>query len=127
MWRALAVAIALAACGDNLSPPDAGELSCTFPEAACEGSCVNLLEDERDCGSCGNACEAGEVCVAGDCQSGTPASPGGGVWVSVSIGASFATTLNLRTPTSCLCSVNVVHVHVPVGSFGIRPSGKSLR
>ncbi len=37
----------------------------------CNGKCVNFQNDEKNCGSCGNACNQGEVCQNGKCVSGT--------------------------------------------------------
>ena len=59
----------LAACGDNKVPAaDDDPVNCTSPEVACGTSCVNPLDDESNCGSCGNACGSGAVCISGDCQ-----------------------------------------------------------
>ncbi len=64
----------VAACGDNApsSPkddagPEAG-LTCTAPEIACNGVCLDPTSDEANCGACGTTCAAGETCSAGDCQ-----------------------------------------------------------
>lgn len=35
----------------------------------CNGQCVNFQNDEKNCGSCGNACNQGEVCHKGKCVS----------------------------------------------------------
>lgn len=35
----------------------------------CNGQCVNLHEDEQNCGRCGNACDSSEVCHNGRCVS----------------------------------------------------------
>ena len=41
-----------------------------FPqEELCSGSCVNLLTDKQNCGSCGNLCPGAELCVGGICKS----------------------------------------------------------
>jgi hypothetical protein len=42
-------------------------LACSGARTACDGSCVNTATDAANCGECGNACAAGEVCSAGDC------------------------------------------------------------
>jgi hypothetical protein len=54
----LTFAFALAACGPAVTP-DNNE---NCPEA-------NLDNDLLNCGSCGNACETGELCIGGDCTS----------------------------------------------------------
>jgi hypothetical protein len=43
------------------------ELVCPVGEVDCGGSCVSLLSDEANCGACGSACGALEVCSAGSC------------------------------------------------------------
>src|SRR5262245_11825583 len=45
----------------------AGAPSCTAPNQACNGSCVNTSVDPANCGSCGTACVVGEACQAGRC------------------------------------------------------------
>lgn len=70
-WAVVVSVLALVvACGDNRVPAagDDEPTSCTAPEVACGTLCVNPLDDEANCGSCGNACEPGLICVGGDCQ-----------------------------------------------------------
>ncbi len=43
------------------------ELLCPAGEADCDGSCVSLLSSAHNCGACGHACGALEVCSAGAC------------------------------------------------------------
>ncbi len=40
---------------------------CSGNYASCNGSCVSLQFDVRNCGGCGNACGAGEACIGGSC------------------------------------------------------------
>jgi hypothetical protein len=48
---------------------DAGTV-CVCPAGftPCDGQCVDLLTDSTHCGSCGNACDTGEVCLDGSCR-----------------------------------------------------------
>jgi len=46
---------------------------CPAGNSVCFGSCVDLTTSTSHCGSCGTACEAGEVCSAGFCGVGCPA------------------------------------------------------
>ena len=45
--------------------PCGGCVACGAGELACDGACVP--EDERNCGSCGTACQGAERCVNGGC------------------------------------------------------------
>jgi hypothetical protein len=40
--------------------------------SCCAGTCVVLGSDPDNCGTCGNACPEGQVCLAGTCQACTP-------------------------------------------------------
>ncbi|GKU23169.1 unnamed protein product [Fusarium langsethiae] len=46
------------------------QVYCPLPELCISGSCTNTTIglDPKNCGAYGNSCEAGEVCVAGECQ-----------------------------------------------------------
>lgn len=45
---------------------DAGS-SCSAPQTQCGASCVDTKTDTSNCGGCGKACVAGQVCSAGTC------------------------------------------------------------
>src|SRR5687768_16361830 len=102
------IVVVFVACGDNVESSPFDAITCVAPEVACSGVCVWLIDDVVNCGSCGNVCPVGEVCVIGDCQSssvgasvGASASGGVGAGVSLSSGAFLPTTLNLCMSTSC--------------------------
>lgn len=40
---------------------------CEADETMCSSGCADLLTDEQNCGTCGNACAPGETCEMGDC------------------------------------------------------------
>jgi hypothetical protein len=44
------------------------------PCTDCQGQCVDLQVDSRNCGACGTVCGAGSVCQAGSCMATCPAS-----------------------------------------------------
>jgi|GEM_PF-4434286 len=48
-----------------------GTSACAWNLPSCGGTCVDLAEDARHCGACGNACATGSVCVEGTCKPGT--------------------------------------------------------
>ena len=47
-------------------------LSCPEPLSTCEGACVDVRFDPANCGACGAACSAGQVCVDGACAVSCP-------------------------------------------------------
>lgn len=66
----LGIAAVLAACGG--SPPAPG--ACGSGYVDCGGTCVSLESDPANCGTCGAACDSGQVCAAGQCA--TECAPG---------------------------------------------------
>jgi hypothetical protein len=50
------------ACGVKCAENTQGRNDC------CEGLCVDLNSDPKNCKSCGNVCAAGQDCVAGVCK-----------------------------------------------------------
>jgi hypothetical protein len=44
-----------------------GGCVCPAGETDCEGTCADLATDGANCGSCGNGCASGEICVARFC------------------------------------------------------------
>ena len=64
----LSLAALLAAC----PPSKTGPTACTGTSVTCNGSCVELTSDPKNCGSCGSQCPAGQSCAASAC-----ACPGG--------------------------------------------------
>jgi len=41
---------------------------CPSGQVDCTGTCVDTDTDETNCGSCGNTCSSGYLCVAGQCE-----------------------------------------------------------
>ncbi|MBU0517274.1 MAG: hypothetical protein KJ621_21170, partial [Proteobacteria bacterium] len=61
--------------GEACRPPDAsGPASparcCNPSQLNCGGVCKSVLDDESNCGGCGNACAYGELCVQAQCACG---------------------------------------------------------
>ena len=46
----------------------ASQADCLGDAKVCGGSCVELVSDNLNCGACGSACGAGQVCSSGACQ-----------------------------------------------------------
>ncbi|HTR51519.1 MAG TPA: hypothetical protein VMJ10_12475 [Kofleriaceae bacterium] len=63
LWICLACGIA--ACGG-------GADKCKVGETSCGGTCVDLLSSNSDCGACGSACSAAQVCGNGTCADNCP-------------------------------------------------------
>ncbi|HSP18240.1 MAG TPA: hypothetical protein VLQ79_01905 [Myxococcaceae bacterium] len=59
-----ALLLALAALPGCLT---SGELQCAAGLSKCANTCVAIQTDTNNCGSCGSACNGGNVCVAGGC------------------------------------------------------------
>ncbi|MDC0743071.1 MXAN_6577-like cysteine-rich protein [Polyangium mundeleinium] len=57
-----------AGCGGRTTAEvTGGEDVCVAPAVTCAGTCKDLAYDPANCGACGNACGAGEVCADGQC------------------------------------------------------------
>ncbi len=55
--------------GDVVDASDAPDVACPVGQTLCMGVCTNTLTDTMNCGLCGMACAAGQVCSAGACMS----------------------------------------------------------
>jgi hypothetical protein len=53
--------------GQHPDPEQACECVCDSGEL-CDGGCVDVDSDPANCGSCGNTCADGDVCVSGECR-----------------------------------------------------------
>jgi hypothetical protein len=42
--------------------------NCQSGELECNGVCIDVVNDESNCGSCGNICATGVPCIAGTCK-----------------------------------------------------------
>src|SRR5690606_35427864 len=78
--------------------------ACAPDRADCDGSyangCERALGIETDCGACGDACDAGEACVAGRCrQTCSAASECGGL--ACCDGACIDTSRDIRHCGAC--------------------------
>lgn len=57
------------ACADSCDPDGSGGGSSSNGLTNCDGSCANLANDPLHCGTCANACAAGQLCSNGACAS----------------------------------------------------------
>lgn len=48
-------------------PHSCDQSPCADSETACDGVCADLNTDVDNCGACGNECDSGEMCAAGEC------------------------------------------------------------
>jgi len=46
----------------------AGDVTCPTGKTACDGRCVNVEVNAKNCGGCGHACEPGQTCTSGMCM-----------------------------------------------------------
>jgi len=60
---ACALAFALAACNSS----KVAQIACVDNKVNCGAACVDLTQDQANCGSCGHACSAQQSCQAGAC------------------------------------------------------------
>ncbi len=57
----------------DCAPSDPG-CACAYPgEELCNGSCVDVRSDSRNCGACGTECLGGSSCLSGTCTCANPA------------------------------------------------------
>jgi hypothetical protein len=72
-FAALGIALGLSGCGASATP-DAPRTPVSRAAATCGGACVDLQTDAANCGACGRACAADQVCLGGGCSAttGTP-------------------------------------------------------
>jgi len=45
-----------------------GGATCTDTQACCGGACLEVDQDDNNCGACGNVCGAGKICFANECR-----------------------------------------------------------
>ena len=106
-----ALLFAAAACGMEPAsqaepPPDAtASARCSYGYTSCSGVCVNLRTNAANCGYCGHACSAGQVCSRGTCT-GCPAGTTlcNGSCVNLSTSASNCGTCGSACATGASCS-----------------------
>ncbi len=71
-------------CGDGGAPATPLPM-CLDPFALCNGRCANLLVDQENCGRCGAACPAGQICFNASCAQLADAGGGGAVDVATDV------------------------------------------
>ena len=87
---------------DRIENPDPPYVPpCLDPETRCDGECVFLDSHPDHCGKCGNACEADETCLEGEC---TALFEGAGVDEDVEYGCSVASAGSRAAGVTALVS-----------------------
>jgi len=54
--------------GGKINDPQTGACTCPAGEIDCSGNCVDILNDDANCGTCENNCSGGQSCQIGTCQ-----------------------------------------------------------
>src|SRR5688500_4376245 len=57
---------------DNEEEQLAYAARCPSGQTICGRRCVDIRTDRMNCGACGRACSAGQICSAGACRAGCP-------------------------------------------------------
>src|SRR5439155_24566271 len=52
---------------DSTAPDTSPPMACPTGYSQCGSDCFALKRDPQNCGMCGHACKAGEVCLQGGC------------------------------------------------------------
>src|SRR5256885_4937771 len=61
VWALLSAVAANNGCGGAIT-------RCTNEQVVCNEACTTLARDPTNCGACGHACGAGELCSVGECS-----------------------------------------------------------
>lgn len=75
-------------------------VSCSEPMAVCPDGCVDLFEDDDNCGLCGLECRSDETCSAGFC---VPANPSGACAMNNGGCSPDAFCMDVGGIADCLC------------------------
>src|SRR5262249_26154186 len=99
--------------------------SCLPGLTNCSGACVDTNNDDNHCGSCANACPAGDGCVGGKCvpvltltRDAGPSCVGGGPPIDAGAGAGCTGTLGQVAFTWALCSCTNLDISAPLTTDG---------
>ncbi len=96
---------------------DAGPDASTACEGVseCGGACVDELTDPANCGSCGNACGAGQTCWSGTCASCQPV-----LLISTLTGQNAGLVSALESASSAFCRIDYLDANsgtTPTSAF----------
>src|SRR5690606_741539 len=76
-----------------------GICSCPAGQSPCGATCVDLMSDPQNCGTCGSVCSAGATCSAGTCLSALGGASG---MTTTTAGSSGTTSIGGSTTTTTM-------------------------
>lgn len=106
--------------GVCLAPAPSSDLKCAAQGlTACGGVCTNTLNDNTNCGACGNSCPLGGYCEGGACVGGCQGTICGGVCVDTSFdGNNCGACGNVCTMVLTCCNGGCVDLNTDVNNCG---------
>ena len=111
-FKGLLAAMLLVAAGcqgkiDTQSP------NCTAGQQTCSGECKTVATDQQNCGTCGNACAAGQTCQAGQCLCSSGLLACGGSCVSAN--ATHCGSCSMMCASGQVCTANTCQMTCATG------------
>jgi hypothetical protein len=121
-WASPAVASAWLAASSCGEPTPAGHVlageagaegACPAGQTLCSGACVSLSETPAHCGACGQACDTGEICVAGACACAPGLTDCGGSCVNLAADGANCGSCGNACPAPLVCGPGYTDISLP--------------